>query len=284
MPRAGRPTRAERPLSQRTREELLVLAKALKVVGRSLLTKAQLVRAIERKWPKAAAGSYRYTPMYPKPHSAPPSGVALSGTASTSPARKSGLPLGLARPSLRSGHRARSASASPVEGHPRAGSRSASTDDPFTDALPERYGQTRLILQARDPHWVHAYWELSGAAERRADGGRARLRVYELSEPQFSPQTIRRWFDVTLTPEARDWFIEVGQPAAWWCVELGILDPEGFVPLVRSNLVETPADRPSDEFEEGWPRLADALAAQMAGSVCSSGASAAWLRGAKPRK
>lgn len=141
---------------------------------------------------------------------------------------------------------------------------------PLGTELPDKYGTTRLILQARDPHWVHAYWELAGAAERRAAGRRTLLRVYELSAPRFSPTAIRRWFDVTLTAEARDWFIEVGRPAAWWCVELGMMEPRGFVPLVQSNLVETPADRPSDEFESGWPRLADALAAQMAGSVNSS--------------
>lgn len=272
MPRAGRPTRTEQPLSRRTREELLVLAKALKVVGRSLLTKAQLVRAIERKWPKASAGSYRYTPMYPKPHSS-----------RLSPRLRLAKPIG-----------GDEASASPVEGHPLAETRSASSAKPsepvperaMPDAttLPDRYGQTRLVLQARDPHWVHAYWELAGTAERRAAGRRTLLRVYELSAPRFSSKTIRRWFDVTLTPEARDWFIEAGQPAAWWCVELGMMEPRGFVPLARSNLVETPADRPSEEFEEGWPRLADALAAHMAGSVVnSSAASAAWLRRATPR-
>ncbi|MBI4227928.1 MAG: DUF4912 domain-containing protein [Candidatus Omnitrophica bacterium] len=106
---------------------------------------------------------------------------------------------------------------------------------------------------ARDPYWLHAYWEVAEAKARRAPGGRWVLRVYELAVAQFAPDTIRRWFDVELAPGARDWFLEVGHPASWWCLELGVIGGERFTPLARSNLVETPADRPSDEIDAAWP-------------------------------
>ena len=127
------------------------------------------------------------------------------------------------------------------------------------EALPERYGRTLLVAQARDPHWLHAYWEVSDAdwARVRADAGASAqrvLRVYELAEPRWD--AVRRWFDVELTPEAMDWHLEVRQPAAWWGLELGLRGSQGrFTRFVRSNLVETPADRPSDEVDEAWGLL-----------------------------
>jgi len=249
----------------------LVLARTLKIIGRTLLTKTQLVRAIERRQTaRAKVAPYRYTPMYPKPAArrAPGSGVTTRRSGSISPARKSAL---LARPrSSRpesGGTPCSLGLRSPGEDHPLA---EPSFAPEKRDVLPDRYGETRLVAQARDPRWLHAYWELAEADERRAVGGRTVLRIYELTTARFSSKTIRRWDDITPTPEARDWFIEVGRPASWWCLELGVAGPGGFVPLVRSNLVETPADRPSDEYEADWPRLADALAAQMAGQVSSS--------------
>ena len=139
----------------------------------------------------------------------------------------------------------------------------------LSDPLPTQYGRTLLIVQARDPRWLQAYWEVTEAdraAARQALGPAAResrplLRVYELREPRFDQAAIRRWFDVTLTPEAADWFIEVGQPSAWWAVELGWGAADGrFVSVARSNVVETPADHPADEVDEAWGLLGEPFA------------------------
>ena len=32
--------------------------------------------------------------------------------------------------------------------------------------LPEAYGTRRLFLTARDPHWLYAYWDLTGSSSR----------------------------------------------------------------------------------------------------------------------
>lgn len=110
-----------------------------------------------------------------------------------------------------------------------------------------------MVAMARDPYWLHVYWEIAGDAQRRA-GDRPRiLRVYQLCGPEFSPEAVRRSFDLEPVWTAQQWFIEVGQAGAWWCVELGVFDDRKFLPLVRSNVVETPADRPSDELDADWP-------------------------------
>jgi len=136
----------------------------------------------------------------------------------------------------------------------------------LSDSLPIHYGRTLLIAQARDPRWLQAYWEVTEADRTSvwqalgpaAHGARPILRVYELREPRFEASVVQRWFDVALTPEAMDWYVEVGQPSVWWALELGWLGADGrFVPVTRSNVVETPADRPSDEVNEDWGLLGE---------------------------
>ena len=122
---------------------------------------------------------------------------------------------------------------------------------PFS--FPTSYGADLIVVQPRDPWWLHSYWELMPAALER---GRARLgdeardahmvlRVYEEDTP--------RWFDVPLTHDARDWAIPVDPPDRAWTVEIGLKGPRGtFVALARSNTVRTPPDRPSDRIDETW--------------------------------
>lgn len=110
-----------------------------------------------------------------------------------------------------------------------------------------------MVAMARDPYWLHAYWELAGDEQRHA-GDRPRIiRVYQLSGPEFSPGAVLRSFDLEPSWTAQRWFIEVGQASSWWCLELGVFGDRGFLSLVRSNVVQTPADAPSDEIDPAWP-------------------------------
>lgn len=140
---------------------------------------------------------------------------------------------------LRAGDAAPPSSKVPAPAPPQSGAVQSGLPP---EALPERYGETLLILQARDPHWVHAYWEIVPPAP----AGPHALRVYELAGSSFTASAIRRAWDVPVTPDARDWFVEVGRPATWWGFELGAIGPDGrFTMIVRSNVVETPAYAPS---------------------------------------
>ena len=236
-----RPTSSKaRPLAHQTRQDLRATARRLGVVGRYLLTTTQLIRAIERRTPKRTP--HRRASSAPLLTRRP-----VSARAAVTTPRRSSLVVPPRGPT-------------PLHPAPR-----------FEDAdtLPTQYGRTLLIVQARDPRWLQAYWEVTeadraavwqalGLAAREA---RPLLRVYELREPRFEGSVVQRWFDVTLSPEASDWYVEVGQPSAWWGLELGWLGTNGqFLPVARSNVVETPADRPSDEVDEAWGVLGEAFA------------------------
>lgn len=144
-------------------------------------------------------------------------------------------------------------------------------------------------MQARDPHWLHAYWEVTEpdtASARRTLGadGAPVLRVYELTGPPMTERAVRSSFDVALTPEARDWYVEVAHPAAWWCLDLLLTAPGGrWARLARSNVVETPSDHPSDEVDDQWGLL-DQFGAQYGagrggpgGERTTSPGSGGWL-------
>jgi uncharacterized protein len=141
--------------------------------------------------------------------------------------------------------------------HPEAGqvSRVMPTD------LPYQYDRDRIILQVRDPWWVHAYWEVRNATLDRLRnelGGefyqaRRALRVYDVSHIIFNGSNAHRFFDIEISQNASNWYIDTAGPGRSWCVDLGLRLPSGrFITIVRSNTVYTPIDAPSWITDEEW--------------------------------
>lgn len=127
--------------------------------------------------------------------------------------------------------------------------------------LPGGYGKDRMILQVRDPWWLHAYWEVTLSTwesfkQRFKDiffGAKRALRVYDVSHIVFNGNNAHRFFDIELGHEANNWYIDSGAPGKSWCVDYGLKLPNGeFVTIVRSNTVETPLDGPSWVTDEEW--------------------------------
>jgi hypothetical protein len=132
---------------------------------------------------------------------------------------------------------------------------------PLPQDLPCQYGQDRIVLQVRDPWWIHAYWEVSNATlerlrnELRDEFYRAKrvLRVYDVSRIVFNGQNAHRFFDIQINEYANNWYIDTGGRGRSWCVDLGFLLPRGrFITVVRSNTVYTPLEGPSWITDEEW--------------------------------
>ena len=127
--------------------------------------------------------------------------------------------------------------------------------------LPEQYGQDKIVLQVRDPRWIHAYWEISAQAYERLNNEfkdelyRAKriLRVYDVSQIIFDGKNAHRFFDIQINEGASNWYIDTPGPGRSWCVDLGLLLTDGrFIMLVRSNTVSTPIEGPSWITDEEW--------------------------------
>ncbi len=125
-------------------------------------------------------------------------------------------------------------------------------------SLPQRYGIDRLVLIARDPDWVYAYWEVTHERYRQMyerhlrDWGLSRpvLRIYDVTPGRGRQKEM----DVFISDHADNWYINISKPRHTLMAELGRLFPDNtFLRLVASNVVTLPADRFSDKISADWP-------------------------------
>ncbi|MDD5072952.1 MAG: DUF4912 domain-containing protein [Candidatus Omnitrophica bacterium] len=129
------------------------------------------------------------------------------------------------------------------------------------EELPSKYGDTRIVVMTRDPHWIFAYWEVGDERrmqiEREAsaswDNLRKVLRVYDVTGKGFNGSNANRFFDIDINSAAANWYINVGEADRSWCVDLGVITSSGkFILIARSNIVSTPRDSASDVIDEEW--------------------------------
>jgi hypothetical protein len=114
--------------------------------------------------------------------------------------------------------------------------------------LPPVYGSRRVFLAARDPRWLHVYWDFTDeqleAGRQAAADGIHRLRlVAEGREPRVAAE-------VELPPGARNWYFQHKEPGGRFSVHLGYLTTAGrFLEMGASRTVTTPAEstQPGEE-------------------------------------
>ncbi len=115
--------------------------------------------------------------------------------------------------------------------------------------LPQSYGVTRCVLQARDPKWLHAWWEGCQSdwefALARVGGDRAvaslTLRVYNLGPEAHADLTSAPWWYVPVNQFSDRWLFEAPEAGCFYRAEVGLLGAAGtFAPVATSNLAQTP--------------------------------------------
>lgn len=139
--------------------------------------------------------------------------------------------------------------------------------------LPDSYDQDRIILQVRDPRWLHTYWELrnqtlAGLKSKLGDDfyrAKKVLRVYDVTSIIFNGSNANRFFDIQINEFANSWYVDTAGPGRAWCVDLGLMLADGrFITILRSNVVQTPLDGPSWVTDEEW-MIPDEMFARLYG-------------------
>jgi uncharacterized protein len=120
--------------------------------------------------------------------------------------------------------------------------------------LPEAYGTQRLLLTARDPHWLYAHWDLTREQLKRYNSRSVDrhlvLRVYK-NETAGEPHR-----EIHVHPESRNWFAHVGIGATKYVGELGYYRPnDQWVRIAVSSPTITPPDSVSDDLSVWFETL-----------------------------
>jgi len=112
--------------------------------------------------------------------------------------------------------------------------------------LDQDYGLGRLWLAARDPHTLHASWDLT-PGQVAAAGERLALRVFAGREP------VGAFREVALPRGAHSVFVPAEAADEWFVAAIGFTDPVlGWQELARSTPVRTPTlasrEAPVEQF------------------------------------
>lgn len=133
-----------------------------------------------------------------------------------------------------------------------------------SEIMPQNYGVTSITLLARDPNWVHAYWEVSPASEEGlrqkignvVDQCRRVVRIYDTTLIKFTGENANYWFDIDVGNEAMNWYINVWSDNISCCADIGLREPNGtFHMMARSNFVTTPRKHFSPRDELIWMEI-----------------------------
>ena len=113
-------------------------------------------------------------------------------------------------------------------------------------ALPAAYGTGKLLLAARDPHWLYACWDLTPEQQRRYNAlSTDRHLVVRLHSGTGGARPAR---EVHVHPESRHWFIHVDRPETQYVAALGYYRPgHRWVTVATSPPAITPADTVSTD-------------------------------------
>lgn len=111
--------------------------------------------------------------------------------------------------------------------------------------LPEAYGTKNLFLAARDPHWLHASWDMTLDQQRELNrlstDGHLVLRVY--SDGKKTAVT-----EVHVHPESRSWFLNVPYTEHRYYAELGYYGAKrAWQSIAISRSTFTPPEAPATE-------------------------------------
>ncbi|MDH5541814.1 MAG: DUF4912 domain-containing protein [Nitrospinota bacterium] len=131
----------------------------------------------------------------------------------------------------------------------------------YTNGLPDRYQDNRIVLLVRDPFWLYTFWDINPdepgriASEKGVDLRYARtvLRVYDVTNIIFTGGNAHSFYDIDVGSINGTWYLNVKHDDCSYLVEIGLLDPQGyFYPMARSNGVTTPRASASSRMDEQW--------------------------------
>lgn len=109
------------------------------------------------------------------------------------------------------------------------------------------YNDNRIVLLARDPHWLYAYWELSEENKKKfyEDFGHE---LWEKSLPVLKVTNVSKneRFYIRINDFSDNWYINVSDSDSLYVAEIGrMVSGQFFINLASSNYTVTPGENVS---------------------------------------
>jgi len=240
-------------LSSKTKTELTAMARRKKIPVTSGMLKNDLVKAIKKGLRKIEAQKKSKTAKKTSKKKSPKTAKAKTARKPKSTSRKKSP----AKVKVKKAPAKKSATRKPKTARSPKTAVSPTHSKPAETDLPDRYGDHRLVVLARDPNWAYAYWDLNPAqvrgllksARQTADNARWILRVY--SAALHPVEEKGDYFDVDVNLQGGNYYLNLSRPGARFIVEIGVMDASGmFRPTAQSNPVILPLDHPSDTLAQ----------------------------------
>lgn len=129
------------------------------------------------------------------------------------------------------------------------------TEEELTGELPSEYGETRVVAQARDPHWAWVYWEFSSIERKKLE---IQLGTFEYAHTELFLRvfntSLNYSFDVKLPENCDNWYLSLNDSDCDYYVQLCIHIPSlGDEILASSNFIHLPTDKVSEKIAEWVP-------------------------------
>ncbi len=229
-----------------TKTQLTALARRKKIAVKAGLLKEELVKAI-KKGLRKIEGQKKSKPKTAAKKRKPASAVKKK-TAKTSKTRTVRKTTPAKR--ITSKAAAKKSSTQKIKApHAKKTARSAPSSPPAETGLPDRYGDHRLVVLARDPNRAYVYWDLDPKRMRElAPGGVAARWVLRVYNAPLHPVVEKgAFFDVDINLKDGSYYLDLARPGARFMVEIGVVDSAGwFRATAQSNPVILPLDHPSN--------------------------------------
>jgi hypothetical protein len=129
------------------------------------------------------------------------------------------------------------------------------SEESLTGELPAEYGDTRIVIQARDPHWAWVYWEYSTIEQKKLE---VELGAFEYAHTSLFLKvfnvTYDYSFEIDLPEKCDNWYLSLNDSNCEYYVQLCIRIPSvGVRILATSQIIKLPNDKVSENLAEWVP-------------------------------
>ncbi|MFH1540862.1 MAG: DUF4912 domain-containing protein [Elusimicrobiota bacterium] len=129
--------------------------------------------------------------------------------------------------------------------------------------IPERYNEDILVILPTSPYWIFAYWDISDNTFEQLKKEHGKdifensnfvLRIHDVTGlNEFLVDKSCNFKEMSISFNARNWYINVENSGRAYCVQLGLKTKDGrFISILLSNIIITPSGKVSDITSEQW--------------------------------